>query len=84
MANCRLSLNTGWLVMHSHYLSHVIAIKQNLCRFLHNRVIGASVSEPHTSLFNCDFSKYIICRTSFRISLMLSFSDSCGAHVDHK
>ena len=37
----------------------------------------ASVSEPHTSVFNCDFSWYIIyiiCRTSFRKSRWHSFN----------
>ena len=37
-------------------------------------VIGVSVSEPHTSLFYCNFSYiyiYIIWCTSFRISWML-------------
>ena len=46
LANCRLSLNTGWLVMHNLYLSHLreipdgdchtIDIKQNLCHLLHS------------------------------------------------
>ena len=35
-------------------------------------LIGASVSEPHNSLFNYNFSYIIIIwRTSFHISLML-------------
>ena len=35
-------------------------------------LIGVSMSEPHTSVFNYDFSYIIIIwRTSFHISLML-------------
>ena len=43
------------------------------------QVIGASVSEPHTSVSYCNFSYIIIiiivfCRTLFRIFLTLSFN----------
>ena len=26
LANCRISFHTGWFVMHSHYLRHLIEI----------------------------------------------------------
>ena len=44
----------------------------NIWNDICQKIIGASMSEPHTSLFNCNFSYIIIIwRTSFHISLML-------------
>ena len=41
---------------------------------LYSLIIGASVSKPHTSELNCNFSHFIIWHMLFRIFLALYFN----------
>ena len=41
---------------------------------LYSLIIGASVSKPHTSELNCNFSNIIVWHMLFRIFLALSFN----------
>ena len=63
------------LLSHSHSLGAPgTSPSTTVDAFSADEIIGAGVSEPHTSEFNCNFSydiTIIICCTSFRISLML-------------
>ena len=58
MNTCSLSKNREWALAQRKWL-----IGSTMPCYLSTMVIffiGVSVSEPHTSLFNCDFSWYII------------------------
>ena len=43
-----------------HACTHTLHIHMHTVRVLQYYVIGASVSKPHTSVFSCDFSWYVI------------------------